>query len=85
MSETSSDERSDERIDERSDETSDDNDDDDNKKLNISFETLQELSKKLFEPFNEHDKTEKIEKMETSNNLPKEVVDKSRELLKTIK
>ena len=70
--------------DERNDETSDDNDGD-NKKLNISFETLQELSKKLFGPFNEHDKTKEIEKIKTSNNLPKEVVEESRELLETKK
>ena len=54
------------------------------KKLNISFEILQELSKKLFEPFNEHDKMKKIEKIKTSNNLLKKIIDES-ELLETIK
>ena len=52
------------------------------KKLNISFE---ELGKKLFGPSNEHDKTKKIEKIKTSNNSLKKIIDESKELLKTIK
>ena len=54
------------------------------KKLNKSSEVYQKLSQKVFEPFNKHDKMKDIEKIKTSNNSLKKVVDESKELLKTI-
>ena len=55
------------------------------KKLNESSKIFQELDKKVFGPSNERDLKKEKEKIKTSNNSLKKIIDESKELLETIK